>query len=115
MKKKETIEIGYKALSIHRPLMSWSSPHRIQYKPRGWTYPQKDDGPLAVFKTEQAAVDFIIKHSFTDDPHNLIYKCKYVRSEHKHLWITLPGGRKSIYLDKLPKDTILADKVRLIK
>lgn len=121
MKKKTTIKTGYKAIyprciysnsNGEYSLCSWSSPSRIEYKYNTWTNRPTDCGPLAVFNSKSLALAFVKKHSlYALRHHEYVFKCKYVPSKDKTLW-----DRHHILPDnEIPKGTIFADKVRLIR
>jgi len=114
-KKKEIIKIGYKALYQHHyntTLTSWSSPSAIEYKYNTWTKRPPKCGPLAIFKSKASAISFVEKHSiYTTRPQDLVFKCKYIPSTDTTLWT----HHYKLLESKIPKDTLFANKVKLIK
>ena len=69
-------------------------------------------GPLAVFKTRQAARDFVAKWFWS----RKIVKCLYTESKDVSLWCpraSWVGGTKNRH--DLPKGTLLAEKVKCLE
>lgn len=72
------------------------------------TYPRKDCGPLAVFKTLEKANDFWAKH-FSSWSLYGVRQCAYVRGKHRAVWDSVCR----IDLNRLPAGTDTADAVML--
>jgi len=84
----------------------------VEYRLGEWTKRPKDGGPLAVFDTLKHAEEFMEVMSLNHQA----YACEIKKSDDSILWcykkeFVLPRLQKSF----LPRGTILADEVKLIK
>lgn len=117
-------KIGYKVVSptLSSFIISHISgcgKYHVKYKVGEWVFPNNVNMPLMIFENHKDAKDFKNCESFS----GWIYKCEYVKSKKKWGWclgyiddvLNAKKQRKKIYLRKLPKGTILADKVKLLE
>lgn len=73
------------------------------------TRPKKGCGPLCVFGTEAAALEFWPTDDQDDD--QAIYPCLYMKSRHRKAW---DGSGYKVGLESFPVGTVLADAVKLL-
>ena len=80
-----------------------------------FTFPQPQNGPLAIFNTLSNAIQFVLTCGMAIDCIR-IFESEYIPSNEKALWIKY-GNEVKTYspLDMLPQGTILAKCIRLIK
>ena len=108
----ENIRIGYKAVLKHS-LRSFAIPARVsvKYEVNTWVSPCYGCGPLCVFDTLQDALHFVGK-----DDSISIYECIYEKSKQNKIYYISSGEfSHKRPLVKLPKGTVLANKVKLVK
>jgi hypothetical protein len=116
--KKEKWLTGFKMLRKSKgKLRSWNffDPEMtLRYSTRRETVPPFGWGPLAVFKTLEAARENGRTHRnvYNEGDVWLIYRCLYVPSMGKALY--MPGASK-MFKRSCPDGTIFAKKVRLTK
>ena len=103
--------IGYKVvLLVDKNLLSIRIPTNsgtILYKRNQWAEPEKDCGPLSVFKR----LKYALKFSKSLSSHYALYeiwKCEYVKSDFKKFW------NKFDSVETVPEGTDFADKVKII-
>jgi len=106
----EKYETGYKVVR-KRSLVSAVIEGRdksLQYKINEWTKPVKGFGPLCVFDTIEDAKDF----KWDNDT---IYECLYEKSSEHKVYFHSGQRREERNIFYLPKGTILATKVKLLR
>jgi hypothetical protein len=113
------IKEGYKVLRINFPLEGLRSyfinctKGSVVYKLGEWVKPNENCGPLAVFNNLESAKKFIGAIIITFR-HVLIYKCKYVPSKRKNLWVLYGNSVRTVRGPVFfPKGTVLANKVMI--
>lgn len=101
--------IGYKVVRKRTLQSATRNIGSIKYKTNDWVYPEKDCGPLCVFKDKKNAINFM-GESFGD--FYSIYECLYEPSKEKYVYYKkiIQGG-----LSILPTGTALANRVKLTK
>jgi hypothetical protein len=90
----------------------------VVYRMGRWTKPRKECGPLALFASFERAVEFLTKLAGLPRGTRVIWECEYVPYTapplpegvlEKLLW----AGR--LYTWSVPKGTVRAEKVRLLR
>ena len=110
-KKEINMKKGYKVVT-KRTLMSYLdfTLGSVKYKIHKWAKPIKGNGPLCVFNTIEDAE--IFNHQMLAS----IYECFYEESELKTVYYhTAYNEIRRTTLGNLPKGTLLATKVQLIR
>ena len=93
----------------------------IKYKLQEWVTPRKGFGPLCCFDSLESIKKFIdslgnVKEFFDEifDNHSKrweVWECEIELSELKKVW----RRHSEFYLEDLPKGTVLADRVKLLR
>ena len=115
----EGVRYGYKVVIRRNGLLyscmyPWvAEPDVIcaEYTPLQWTFPRKDCGPLAVFSSKIAAVQFI------DQSDEELWLCEYIPARSKVMWHPDKSGKffhiQHLLVWEVPPRTVLAAAVRL--
>jgi len=84
------------------------------------TIPKKGHGPIAVFDSEENAIEFATRHTLRASDvaaysNTRIFKCRYIPSKRKYLywrddWSLHTAGKG----DLLPPGTVIATRVELL-
>jgi len=75
-----------------------------------WTLPMIGCGPLALFKTYNAAIKFIGENLWYDK----IYRCEYTPSTIDKLWYTESDGSIEELYYNVPNGTVFAKAIKLL-
>jgi len=108
--KRIKYETGYKVVKKRSLISCIIAGKNIarQYKLNEWVKPIKDNGPLCVFNTIEDAKDFKCNN-------NTIYECLYEKSSEHKVYFHSGQRREERNIFYLPKGTVLATKVKLLK
>lgn len=117
------IKINYLNGSFIRYESAFHDGKDVPYEISKWTKRPKNCGALAVFDTIEHAIDFLSNKLLSLRTHEkVLFECKYKKSKCKRLYcerLTLPEYTethiKELPKDEIPKGTMFADKVKLIK
>lgn len=81
----------------------------VDYALRRTTKPRKGCGPLCVFRTLRRAKNWAVLWR------GIAYKCLYKPSKHGRIWGIVRPKEIGMRLVDLPRGTVLADRVRLMR
>jgi hypothetical protein len=117
------IRAGFKALTMlsngrKQSYMNLDEERTVNYKLHEWATPLQDCGPLCVFDSLAEVTAFIIEdyHGVPIPKEVVIYECQYEVSISQSVWSSSQrGNSSSCPLKWMPDNTILADRVMLIK
>lgn len=120
---EENLRLGFKVL-FERNKQLFSAVQEpetggIRYIIGKWAKPKKGNGPLFVFNDIESAFDFsnsLYSAIYGDVSNSLIYKCLYVESKgESKVWFTNKNRTRYSFVSSMPRGSILAERVRLIK
>lgn len=92
--------------------------HSVHYPKNEIAGRPKHGGPLAVFKTRQAARNFVYEFYGVPNLFRRVVKCLYQESKHTRLWRWMQHAYIESYRQysgNLPKGTAFAEKVKCLE
>jgi len=85
-----------------------------KYGLKKWTKPMKGWGPLCVFRSKYSATKFM-REKLTHGLGYTLFPCEYSPSSRDKIWRKYVNGVASRMLFTMPRGTVLATRVRLLK
>ena len=98
-----TAKRGMYSMAMHSPSAV------VKYIARRWTRPRRGCGPLCVFD------NLIRANGFVNAFHGKVYECLYEPSESRYIWMRAYGKKQINSLNSLPRNTVLAKRVKLLR
>jgi len=94
---------------------AWLGQQGVQYVPGEWAAPWIGWGPLCVFDAYSAAVAWMSQRlRWPLDGYWEIWRCEYEPAPEEAVWTGLYGSSDRVPLWRLPSETRLARRVRLL-